>query len=518
MMTGLFGMKTMEVESFTTHTITTGADGADSVVTADIDSDGDLDVLYAAFNSNGIVWQENDGSENFTPHIIAIFAVTAGFVSAIATDVDGDGDVDLLSATVNNDTITWYENDGNQSFTAHIITSSADGVVSIATADVDDDGDLDVLSADHLGDRVAWYENDGSENFTPHTIATVNAVGSVAVADFDGDGDLDALSTVLPANDIAWYENDGSENFTAHTIDNNALGVQWVATADLDGDGDLDVASAASRGDGLVNDRFAWYEHITDFGPAVESVTYYATAGILAVSRSSSGTGLVSLAGTTNDIDASLLTFTGQGSATYTLTDTPDVELIDENSFSLTLSATDKAAVNALLNNPGIVASDGTVYNLSLAAGFNGVGSVLDATNPISTNFNSAPTDLQIDGANTDSVNENRLVGAVVGTLTSTDSDTVDQHTYTLVTGTGDTDNASFSIDGDILLTAAVFDFETQNSYSIRVRTTDTASQTYEEALIITINDIGVESSTTTTTVWNLNTPGSYTPFSNCCT
>ena len=90
-----------------------------------------------------------------------------------------------------------------------------------------------------------------------------------------------------------------------------------------------------------------------------------------------------------------------------------------------------------------------------------------------------APTDLQIDGANTDSVNENRLVGAVVGVLTSTDSSTVDQHTYTLVTGIGDTDNAFFSIDGDRLLTNAVFDFETKNSYSIRVRTTDTTSQTY---------------------------------------
>ena len=121
------------------------------------------------------------------------------------------------------------------------------------------------------------------------------------------------------------------------------------------------------------------------------------------------------------------------------------------------------------------------------------------------------PTDLQIDGGNTDSVNENRLVGAVIGRLTTTDASPTDTHTYALVSGTGDTDNAFFNIDGDRLLTAAVFDFETKNSYSVRVRTTDTASNNFEEALTISVNDITTETNTTTETVWNLNTPSSYT-------
>ena len=42
-----------------------------------------------------------------------------------------------------------------------------------------------------------------------------------------------------------------------------------------------------------------------------------------------------------------------------------------------------------------------------------------------------------------------------------------------VLTGTGDTDNASFQITGSTLKTNAVFNFETKSSYSIRVRSTD---------------------------------------------
>ncbi len=57
-----------------------------------------------------------------------------------------------------------------------------------------------------------------------------------------------------------------------------------------------------------------------------------------------------------------------------------------------------------------------------------------------------------------------------VGGLSSTDVDSGDTFTYTLVSGTGDTDNASFNVSGANLVTAAVFNFEVKNSYSVRVQ------------------------------------------------
>ncbi len=103
------------------------------------------------------------------------------------------------------------------------------------------------------------------------------------------------------------------------------------------------------------------------------------------------------------------------------------------------------------------------------------------------TDVNEAPTDIALSNA---SVAENEPVGTAVGTLSATDPDAGDTHTFALVAGPGDTDNASFQIDGSTLETNAVFDFETKNSYSIRVGATDGGSLTFEEQFTITVTNV----------------------------
>ena len=112
-----------------------------------------------------------------------------------AADVDGDGDTDVLSAAYEDDTVIWYENDGaaTPTFTARTVSSAANGSWSVHAADLDDDGDMDLLSASIWDDKIAWYENDGAAipSFTEHVIS-VNADGvrTVVVGDLDGDSDL----------------------------------------------------------------------------------------------------------------------------------------------------------------------------------------------------------------------------------------------------------------------------------------------------------------------------------------
>jgi len=103
------------------------------------------------------------------------------------------------------------------------------------------------------------------------------------------------------------------------------------------------------------------------------------------------------------------------------------------------------------------------------------------------TDVNDAPTNISL-SANT--VAENAASGTSVGTLAGTDADAGDTFTYSLVSGTGDTDNASFTIDGATLKTAGVFDFETKSSYSVRVRVTDAAGLTFEKEFTITVTDV----------------------------
>jgi VCBS repeat-containing protein len=239
-------------------TISAAANGANSVFAADMDGDGDLDVLSASRFDDRIVWYENNGDAGapaFTERTISTNANAA--IKVIAEDVDGDGDMDVISASVYDARIAWYENDGSQMFTARTISTGGIPAQGVFAADVDGDGDMDVLSASAYDGRIAWYENDGSETFTARTISTaVPGAVDVFAADVDGDGDMDALSASVYDSRIAWYENNGSQTFTARTISTAAQGAQDVFAADVDGDGDMDVLSAS-----YSDDTVAWYEN-----------------------------------------------------------------------------------------------------------------------------------------------------------------------------------------------------------------------------------------------------------------
>ena len=87
-------------------------------------------------------------------------------------------------------------------------------------------------------------------------------------------------------------------------------------------------------------------------------------------------------------------------------------------------------------------------------------------------------------------VAEHLSAGTTVGTLSTTDPDVGNTFTYTLASGTGSTDNASFSLSGSTLLTAASFDYTTKNSYSIRIRSTDQGGLYTEQVFTISVTNV----------------------------
>ena len=112
--------------------ITTEVDNAASVYAADLDGDGDLDVLSASTDDNKIAWYENtDGFGSFGPQDVITRAAGQAW-SVYAGDVDGDGDLDVLSASYGDGKVAWYENtDGLGSFLAQqVITQRSEPVRS----------------------------------------------------------------------------------------------------------------------------------------------------------------------------------------------------------------------------------------------------------------------------------------------------------------------------------------------------------------------------------------------------
>ena len=235
-------------QEFTSHVIDNGV--FQSVYAADMDGDGDLDVIVASYGGS-IRWFENEGGKNFTEHYITR-SLTGAF-SVYPADVDGDGDMDVVAS--GDRSILWYENDGSQNFVRHLMSGLGGLALTVYAADVDGDGDLDGLSA--ATDRITWLENDGNQNFTRHIIRTgLGVATSVFAADVDGDGDVDLFSASREDDEIAWYVNDGSERFTARNISTSADGARSVFAADLNGDGNMDVLSAS-----IFDETVAWYEN-----------------------------------------------------------------------------------------------------------------------------------------------------------------------------------------------------------------------------------------------------------------
>ncbi len=97
---------------------------------------------------------------------------------------------------------------------------------------------------------------------------------------------------------------------------------------------------------------------------------------------------------------------------------------------------------------------------------------------------NRDPTAITLSPAN---VRENLPANTIVGTLTTTDPDSSDVHTYTLVEGTGDTDNGRFNLAGNVLRTSESFNYEQKSTYSIRVHTADGKDGEFARAITISI-------------------------------
>ncbi len=262
----------------TQHIISTNANGANVVYTADLDGDLDLDVLSASSNDGKVSWYQNMGGGLIDTVQINIAVVSGGVKDLIAVDVDGDNDIDILSV-LNGNKVVWFENNGNASFgPMQIISTYILSVESIYSADFDQDGDLDILSTSKSDNTIAWHENAGGAVFgTKHQVNYLNAITNRAVyaADMDNDGDMDILSAsqYLTTNlilsnpiyaadgKIAWYENLGNKQFSAQKIITTiAGGANDVHAADINGDGDLDIISSSDANAGT--DKIAWYENL----------------------------------------------------------------------------------------------------------------------------------------------------------------------------------------------------------------------------------------------------------------
>lgn len=221
----------------------------------DLDNDGDLDLYYSgsATSSPSSVFTHiyrNNGSGDFTKVTNTALPNILRRGAAIA-DVDNDGDQDIVMTGTGSGVSGVYLNNGNAVFTAQGNSVFAAVSGPVAFIDMEKDGDQDVIISG--GSSIKLYQNDGFGNFTLNTNSTFAALSGedIDVADTDNDGDLDFL--VNGSNQNLLYTNNGSGVFTQITTTFQPTFGGQNAVADLDNDGDQDLLIVGTQPGGLPN-------------------------------------------------------------------------------------------------------------------------------------------------------------------------------------------------------------------------------------------------------------------------
>nr|WKN38344.1 FG-GAP-like repeat-containing protein [Tunicatimonas sp. TK19036] len=438
------------------------------------DSNGDGYPEVAAFTS---VFQNNNAEFQETENIPAPEAVA---------DFNGDGTIDLIHDG------QWYENTGNGNYT---VRESVSGT----PIDFDGDGDIDLVEPEQ------WYENDGVGTFTQQPIdapALANKPGvvkNVLFKDIDGDGDADGV--LLSNSKLQWLENqDGIGDFSDPqlVVDEN-VGLPYFSDTDDDSDPDLYTTVRQDGGDR----PFVKYENLSIGGVAnplqlaLEDAEGLQNNEVSIPVKVQSGFENITSLAFSLTWDPEVVTYasveeegafnfntesTESGQLGVQWTSESGVTLSEESTLftlRLTLNGEEQSSTELTFGDEPVVQS---------ATNAEGKTIELEAqTATISIAESQAPNEINL---TSNIIGENHPVGTLVGTFSTQDADNTEGFTYTLVEGDGDSGNSAFAIDNVSLITAEELDFETTETYSIRVQTTDPRGKSFIKVFEIAVQDL----------------------------
>lgn len=222
---------------------------------ADVNGDGDPDLVFACGTNNEIVaFLSSSGSFSLSNRILinANYVIESSKISLLTSaDLDDDGDIDIIATYPSESKVAWFENNGGNppSFSTNTITTT-ENVHFIQAEYLDSDDYADILAFGSSG--VFAYYNDGEvdPSFTKHTITTSSQTRSVTAADMDGDNNVDIVRGVFVPDvggQIRLHINPGGTTPSFSTegttiVDSpSLLDIRHLEVGDIDNDGDNDL-------------------------------------------------------------------------------------------------------------------------------------------------------------------------------------------------------------------------------------------------------------------------------------
>ncbi len=531
-----------------TATITPLADGE---VTLDVSEDKAVD---AAGNGNTAATQLSVTNDETAPTISITSDAgnpQSGAFTATFTFSEEVTGFELADITVGNGAANNFQTTTASVYTA-TITPSADGVV---TVDVGEDQVTDIAGNDNIAAIQLSVTNDETApslsitsdanalqigvftatfTFTEEVIGfelADIAVGNGVASNFSVINSSIYTATITPSADGEVTLDVSADKAFDAAGNGNTAAVQLSVTNDETAPALSITSNTGDSHSGAFTATFTFSEGVTGFeladitvGNSVASDFSVINASIYTATITPSADGEVSIdvaADKALDLAGNL----NKAAVQFTLINdetTPSVSLsagdLNEGAYLVTaqFSETIVGFVQGDITVTGGTVSDftevdGDTYTFSVSSENPSAtvdivaGVVTDAAgnentgaSQLSLIFNSSPTDIELSNA---SIDENNEAGAAIGDFSTTDPDASDSHTYTLLAGAGDTDNASFTIDGTSLKATGTFDFETQSSYSIRVKTDDGRGGIFEKNFTISIDNVAEPEVTVSGTV-----------------
>ncbi|HXD92980.1 MAG TPA: FG-GAP-like repeat-containing protein [Bacteroidia bacterium] len=242
--------------SFGTATTFTVGGTLNSVIAVDINTDGKIDLVTSNGNNHNVSVLLGNGNGSFGSASLFAAGTNTQPTSVISADFNSDGNLDLVTANGGSSNVSLLLGTGVGSFItpSTFTTGTGTSPVCVITADFNEDGNLDLATANaNPANNISILLGDGAGSFG---VATNFAVGtgpySITSADFNIDGHIDlVVANLVTSNIISVLLGNGTGSFGS--ANNYTTGTGTVTTnphsvisADIDNDGKPDLAVANS--------------------------------------------------------------------------------------------------------------------------------------------------------------------------------------------------------------------------------------------------------------------------------